>query len=148
MGIGFSYLRNVFKRMIIRQKKIHGNVDIKNKVWDLPIMPKIKHFIWCILSKTIGTATRENSRGIKIDHKCQRCCVDDESINHLLFICPFSFQTWRLSHLSYLHQFYPSNNLEENLKNFLSIQAENELTLAQKILPFWIMWRIWKSRND
>ena len=24
----------------------HGDVLIKNQVWNLPIMPKIKHFLW------------------------------------------------------------------------------------------------------
>lgn len=95
-----------------------------------------------MLSKAIGTSIRLNTRGVHIDKKCQRYCLDEESINHLLFTCSISLQMWRQTHLPNMVQFIPANNIEVNFKFFLNMQKEINLPKAQKVLPFWIMWRI------
>lgn len=67
----------------------HGSIELKNRVWKLPLLPKIKHFLWRILSKALATNTRLNTRSMKLNSQCSRCCNGDETINHSLFTCPF-----------------------------------------------------------
>ncbi|CAA7028978.1 unnamed protein product [Microthlaspi erraticum] len=45
----------------------HGDPVLKDQIWRLQIMPKIKHFFWRALSKALPTATRLVTRGMKID---------------------------------------------------------------------------------
>lgn len=61
-------------------------------------MPKLKHFLWRILSKVFATATRLITREMKIDKICQRCFFAPETINNTLFTCPYSIMVWRMCH--------------------------------------------------
>lgn len=76
-----------------------GSVDIKMQCWKLNILPKIKLSLWKVLSGAISTYVQLCTRGIKLDPTCQRCCLEDESINHVLFRCPHAYAIWRCSNL-------------------------------------------------
>lgn len=62
----------------------NGALDLKNAIWDLNILPKIQHFL---LSGALTTNERLIKKNIVIDPICQRCCLEDETISHLLFEC-------------------------------------------------------------
>ncbi|XP_024006491.1 uncharacterized protein LOC112083001 [Eutrema salsugineum] len=126
----------------------HGDPILKDKIWKLNIVPKLKHFLWRIVSKALGTATRLQSRGIYIDPKCQRCGLQDETINHLLFECPVSNMMWRLANLPIPSILCPSPSCEENIRSLIDLQGDRTLTVEQSLIPLWLLWRIWKSRNN
>lgn len=93
-------------------------------VWKLNILPKIKQFLWNVLSGAVPTYVQLCSRGVKVDPTCQRCCYEEESINHALFKCPHAFAIWRCSNSPLVSQF--SDNLEENIN--LIFQLMNDLS--------------------
>ncbi|KAG7599332.1 Ribonuclease H domain [Arabidopsis suecica] len=126
----------------------HGSLLLKNKIWKLPIQPKIKHFLWKALSKALATATRLRSRGVAIDIMCPRCRRSEESINHVLFTCPFTNIVWRLAHSPSQGLQNPSEDLEENLNTILELRTVQGISKFDLYLPFWLLWRIWKSRNN
>ncbi|XP_023633451.1 uncharacterized protein LOC111829047 [Capsella rubella] len=70
---------------------------VKAQVWDLQTDPKIKVFLWKILSGALPVATALISRGMRTDNLCQICGEEDESINHVLFTCSWARQVWALS---------------------------------------------------
>lgn len=111
-------------------------------------MPKIKHFLWRLLSKALATTERLTSRGMSIDPICPRCRRENETINHALFTCPSSTMIWRLSNIFSSRPHTMSEDIEENISNFLNLFQLNHMTEVQKLLPFWLLWRIWKSRNN
>ena len=41
----------------------HASTTMKRKIWKVLILPKIKHFLWRILSKALATCVRLNTRG-------------------------------------------------------------------------------------
>lgn len=123
-----------------------GSTDLKNKVWKLPIMPKIKHFLWRAISQALATMTRLVSRGMKLDKTCPRCRREEESINHALFTCPFATMVWRLSNLPQQYLLF-THDFEGNLSNLMSFT--NQTTHDdKKLMPYWFLWRIWKARNN
>lgn len=101
----------------------HGSLDLKKQIWKLSIQPKIKHFLWRVLSKALATSTRLISRGMAIDPICPHCRNSDETINHVLFTCPFTTLVWRLSHSPIFRTQIPSDDLEENLSKVLDPQS-------------------------
>lgn len=123
-----------------------GSPHLKNKIWKTSIPPKLKNFLWRILSLT-RTGTELNRRGIPIDAVCKRCHHNDESINHMLFKCPYASTVWNNSHHPVSSLLYPENSLEENISQIL-VAISNASNKDQKHMPFWILWHIWKSRND
>ena len=128
--------------------KPHGSVDLKTKIWNLPIMPKLKHFLWRIMSKALPTTERLTTRGMRIDPGCPRCRRENESINHALFTCPFATMAWRLSDTPLYRSSILSNNIEDNISNILLLLQNTTITDSQKLIPFWLLWRIWKARNN
>ncbi|KAG7587712.1 Reverse transcriptase zinc-binding domain [Arabidopsis suecica] len=125
-----------------------GSVDLKNSIWKLPLMPKIKHFLWRALSRALATTSRLATRGMHIDTTCPRCRREEESINHALFTCPFATMVWRLSNSIPLHGTVFSPEFDTNISLLLSLTTNQTLQDDQKLLPFWLLWRIWKSRNN
>lgn len=60
----------------------------------------------------------------------------------------YSNLTWRLSNLP-IQQFLSAiQDVEDMFKTMLEIQNSKTLSEEQKLLPFWLMWKIWKSRNN
>ncbi|XP_010468701.1 PREDICTED: uncharacterized protein LOC104748809 [Camelina sativa] len=125
----------------------HGSVESKNQIWKLKILPKIKHFLWNVLSKSLGTATRLVTRGVVIETICKRCKQSDETINHTLFTCPSLQTIWNLANLPLQNSFDITDH-ELNISYLLSLYKDSSLSLEQKLLPFWLIWNIWKGRNN
>lgn len=71
---------------------------------------------------------------------CVRCGAESETINHTLFECPPALQCWALSQIPAALG-YSRNNLLWRAKK----QGANEEMM--KVFP-WIMWHIWKARNE
>lgn len=114
----------------------------------ISIQPKIKHFLWRVLSISLATSTRLISRGMAIVPICPHCRNSDETINHVLFTCPFTTLVWRLSHSPIFRTQIPSDDLEENLSKVLDPQSTQlDFSTFDHYLPLWLLWRIWKSRN-
>lgn len=86
------------------------------------------------------------SRGINTDPVCQRCCLEEEAINHVLFSCPHAQATWRCSGLPVLN--IQSQNLEDNISALFDIMNDADIPSRIPKLSFWVLWYIWKSRNE
>ncbi|KAG7586300.1 Reverse transcriptase zinc-binding domain [Arabidopsis thaliana x Arabidopsis arenosa] len=126
----------------------HGSIELKTRMWKLPLLPKIKHFLWRTLSRALGTTTRLISRGMTIDPICSRCGLSDETINHVFFECPHSLLVWRKANIPLRQMHNLSDDIDELIKTFVDLQNNHVLTKEDQLLPFWILWRIWKARNN
>ena len=111
-----------------------GSLEIKGKIWKLNILPKIKQFLWRVISGALATYTNLCTRGINIDPTCQRCCLEDESINHVLFLCPHATAIWRCSGIISVHLF--SKTLEDNIQLLFSIMESLPDLELNKLLIF------------
>lgn len=111
--------------------------------WKLKCPQKLKHFIWQTLSGCVSITTNLNHRGINCDTQCARCGLD-ETINHVLFECPPAVQIWALSKAPSTPGIFPMTSIFANLDyHFWRIVDRNQ----NQTFP-WIIWYIWKARND
>ena len=78
--------------------------------------------------------------------QCRRCCNGDETDKHLLFDCIYAQQIWRASGISNTILTDPHATLEEKIEVCLQCCTSTRLRHLTN-LPFWLLWRIWKSRN-
>lgn len=64
------------------------------QVWNIEVMPKIKTFWWRVCSNAL--ATRENlfKRNCSTSSLCQICNSQVETVEHLLFECPWTKPVW------------------------------------------------------
>ena len=75
---------------------------------------------------------------------CAICGTDEESINHVFFECPPTIQVWALSKIPTNQAIFPTHSLFTNMDH-----------LFWRVAPpmedhqfAWILWYIWKSRNN
>ncbi|XP_024016872.1 uncharacterized protein LOC112090248 [Eutrema salsugineum] len=82
------------------------------------------------------------------DKQCPRCGNPEESINHLLFLCPPGLQVWALSDFPSLPGLFPSTSIYQNMSFLFWNTKELCMIDPQKDFYPWILWYIWKARND
>ncbi|KAG2332380.1 hypothetical protein Bca52824_003560 [Brassica carinata] len=121
---------------------------LKKEVWKLRTSWKIKHFIWQALAGFVTAASSLCDRHCATDRSCIRCGAEEETINHILFECPPALQCWALSDIPSPPGVFPCSSLFTNLDYLLSRAAKQGVP-KETVEPFlWIVWFIWKGRNN
>lgn len=120
--------------------------DWKKTVWNLKLGPKIKMFTWKCLKGILPVGERLVERHINVDPKCKRC-GSSESINHLLFHCPFARDVWKLSPLDASFEISRLTDLRADWSQLHGQKCLPPTGVASTPLAPWIMWSLWKGRN-
>ncbi|XP_057811840.1 uncharacterized protein LOC131026083 [Salvia miltiorrhiza] len=68
-------------------------------IWNLDVIPKVKHFLWRCLVGAIPTAEALISRSLNIDPMCRRCGNKVETLEHALRDCAWASFCWEASPL-------------------------------------------------
>lgn len=125
-----------------------STTKLKSQVWKLKAPRKIKHFLWQALAGCVATSSRLADRHCGSDRSCPRCGAIEESINHVLFECPPALQVWALSPVPTSPGLFPCSSLFSNF-DYLLWKAKKQGVIAEQLESFsWIVWYIWKARND
>ncbi|CAF1828637.1 unnamed protein product [Brassica napus] len=112
--------------------------------WKLKCSPKLRHFVWKVLSGILPVAKVLKARGINCDPQCSLCGAEEETINHVLFECPPTLQTKALSRIPSPSRIFPSSSGFTNL-DYLFWRVPKGI---DSDCFLWIMWYIWKNRNE
>ena len=97
--------------------------------------PKLRHFVWQILSGTLPVLKNLKTRGIDCDLRCSMCGADEESTNHVLFECPPALQAWALSRIPSSPACFPSPSVFTNIDYlFWRLSKEDEFEYFPWIL--------------
>ena len=91
-------------------------IDIlKAFCWKVGCHPKIKHFLWQLVSGYITVKKNLLARELQSDVCCDRCGVSEESINHVFFECPLACQVWALLQIPSNPVIFPTSALFTNM---------------------------------
>ena len=69
-------------------------IALKKRVWKIPTLPKIRMFLWRVISGAVAVAERLNSRRLGVEPACKLCNDGAETINHVLFQCTTASRIW------------------------------------------------------
>ncbi|KAL9840753.1 putative RNA-directed DNA polymerase [Arabidopsis thaliana] len=117
---------------------------LKAYIWKVQCPPKLRHFLWQILSGCVPVSENLRKRGILCDKGCVSCGAPEESINHTLFQCHPARQIWALSQIPTAPGIFPSNSIFTNLDHLFW-----RIPSGVDAAPYpWIIWYIWKARNE
>ena len=117
---------------------------LKTFCWEVRCPPKLKHFLWQLLSGCIAVMKNLQGRGIQGDICCTRCGDPEESINHVFFECPPARQVWALSKIPSNPDLFPTCSFFGNMDHLFW-----RITPKMDDHQFaWILWYIWKGRNN
>jgi len=115
-------------------------------VWKVATSPKLKMFLWKAARKALPVGEALCARGLTADC-CKRCGATESSM-HLFFHCPFAKKVWDSAPLVAL----PDCDASASVKDLLC-RAKKGVTLPPvglSVAPLypWILWFLWKSRNQ
>ncbi|OMO54212.1 Endonuclease/exonuclease/phosphatase [Corchorus olitorius] len=116
------------------------------KVWGLKSVPKVRNFIWRACKNIISTRENLVRRRHGRDSSCLRCGEEVESLEHIMFFCPFAQATWKLSHFSYS----PRREGFTSFKNWwdkVACTFADFGSFSSISLISYLCWNIWKARN-
>ena len=79
---------------------------------------------------------------------CPRCGELEESVTHAIFECPPALQVWTLASTPSSPGLFPVSSIYANM-DYLFWRKNNIIEPEQGKDPYpWIIWYIWKARND
>ena len=131
------------------QEVLQPSLDgIYQQVWSLETSPKIKHFLWRCLNNALPVAENMTYRHIAKDKYCSRCGGEAESINHLLFQCPYARLVWAVAQIHIPPAGRWSDSLFANLFWVLNLKKEYPKEEVDEGFVPWLLWRLWKNRNE
>lgn len=121
---------------------------IFQKIWQTPTSPKVQHFLWRCLSNCLSVAGNLAYRHLTKEAACHRCPASTETVNHLLFQCTFARLLWAISPVPAPPNGEWSDSLYSNLFWVLNLEKERpQMRQAATLVP-WLLWRLWKNRNE
>ncbi|KAG7589319.1 Reverse transcriptase domain [Arabidopsis suecica] len=144
---GYWLASQIAKEPLIRAATEQPSINfLKEQVWKLQTEPKIKVFLWKLLSGALPVGDLLSRRGMRLDGRCQVCGLDGESICHVLFSCSLPRQVWALSSFPAPSGGFEISSVFALIHHFL-INRDNLCWPKEirKSFP-WILWRIWKNR--
>ena len=91
-------------------------VDVlKTLCWKIRFPPKLKYFLWQLVTGCIVVKKNLQARGIQWNICCARCGAYEELINHVFFECLPTLQVWALSKIASNQDIFPTSSLFTNM---------------------------------
>ncbi|XP_073147449.1 uncharacterized protein [Henckelia pumila] len=110
-------------------------------LWRLNIPPKVKNFIWRVLSDCLPTRVALRRGRVDIGDWCPICLNVPESDFHSLILCPVAREVWNLTSIdSYVGSFI---SFKAWWCDLVTNRTKSDLEKAAVVL-----WSIWSNRND
>lgn len=120
---------------------------LKKREWKAKTSNKLRRFLWQILSGALAVNERLAYRHLHVECTCPTSSQQEETINHALFTFRPALQWWALSNLQ-APTMFPSDSHESNMDYLLCRMHNRDIPEEYTRSYPWIMWYIWKSRND
>ncbi|CAN0911700.1 Putative ribonuclease H protein At1g65750 [Linum grandiflorum] len=113
--------------------------SVWRSIWDVQVHPKLRFFLWKLVHRILPTREGLREHHVLVSPECPVCAGPLESVEHLLFYCPFALRFYAVCQLTLPP--LPNTHFAYFWQEILCTQP----TLA----PIWVIawWRIWKSRN-
>uniref|UniRef100_A0A803NYG4 Reverse transcriptase domain-containing protein n=1 Tax=Cannabis sativa TaxID=3483 RepID=A0A803NYG4_CANSA len=117
------------------------NSGFWRSLWKLKIPPKVKNFMWRLVSNTLPTCLQLITKHVDISSNCPVCKCHPESASHAIISCSFASSCWQYAH--------PTVAIVSNttagtwLCNvFQTSDVETKCRIAM------LCWAIWQARNS
>ncbi|CAL1396341.1 unnamed protein product [Linum trigynum] len=112
-------------------------------VWEANIPPKLKVFVWKILTRILPTTEALIEKDVEVLPRCPVCWASKETMEHLFFDCPVARALWSQAGFDSLGEGLARHTFPLFLKKLLAILHQP----SQFMAVIATLWRIWRSRN-
>ncbi|XP_013601232.1 PREDICTED: uncharacterized protein LOC106308638 [Brassica oleracea var. oleracea] len=116
--------------------------------WKIKAPQKIRHLIWQLITGHVAVTKNLTRRNMRCDNYCPRCGEPEESVTHAIFDFPPALQVWALSSMPTNTTSFQVSSVYANM-DYLFWRKDNIVHPDSDRDPYpWIIWYIWKARND
>ena len=109
---------------------------------------KICHLIWQLISGKVAVTRNLVRHNMRCDNYCPRCGEPEETVTHAMFECPPALQAWALSSTPSSSQTFHVPSIYANMDYFFWRKNSIMKPEDDRDPYLWIIWYIWKNRND
>ncbi|KAL1189747.1 putative protein phosphatase 2C-like protein 45 [Cardamine amara subsp. amara] len=120
--------------------------ELKTQSWKIDTEPKIRLFLWRLLSGALTVAERIIAHGMQANSICSVCRNGAESIKHVMFDCFVAKQVWRNTCIP-VDQ-WNLDSVEAYIKKLYEAMNKTSLNINHRRVIPWLLWGIWKERNS
>ncbi|KAJ3707956.1 hypothetical protein LUZ61_011661 [Rhynchospora tenuis] len=106
------------------------------------VIPKVKVFVWRLLSKALPVAQNMHRRITAISPRCHRCGMENEFEMHCMFFCPSSRVVWFGGRLG-----LTTHDLPINIDAAFSAITEGLDEEGRRYVCY-TLWEIWLAHNQ
>lgn len=145
----YTYLTNLQNHRLPTQGSRSITADanlILQKAWrNKSIPPLLQTFAWRLMRRAVATGERAGRYSVHIDQICSYC-GSIENDQHLFFKCQLPTQVW-----STVLPLFDTNNLpieDDGVQMTMGVLMTNNPTEDLLCKVLFILWYIWKARND
>eukprot|EP00253_Pinus_taeda_P007163 PITA_07163 len=118
------------------------------KIWNPLIWPKISTFLWLLSHNRVLTWDNLRKRKFEGPSICLNCKKEEETVVHLMQLCPFSRKIWEKVTFRCQKEGHELGDLNNTLRNWPQQPYQsNILNSLWQILPGIVMWNLWKEHN-
>lgn len=120
-------------------------IDWKRMVWNPPLLPKLKFFLWKVLQNALPSGDNLQRRGMLTNTNCCRC-GGTETLDHIMLHCNYAREVWDLVPWSSPVDIQPDSSFASALKDSLISSMLPPTGVSGNFFP-WLSWFIWIARN-
>ncbi|XP_020969282.1 uncharacterized protein LOC110267813 [Arachis ipaensis] len=136
--------------MLGKASTSQNSKEIWERIWRLPVPEKVKMFLWKAVHGILPVNANLYQRKSALTPKCSICHEQDETIEHVLLLCPWTRAVWFGSSIQIVPTAYDVKSFEEWLINTIDKIKKLAGSEQDKVLCKLgcVCWCIWKTRNQ
>ena len=142
------------KNEIFTAKSLYKSLDHScavsfpgNIIWSPYVPSKVSFFAWEASWEKVLTQDQLKRRGWILANRCCLCCVEEETINHILVHCSKTKILWDLMFSLFgVNWVLPFSVRDTLLSWYVSFKDKNHRKVW-RAAPLCLFWTIWKERN-
>ncbi|GJU10897.1 monodehydroascorbate reductase [Tanacetum coccineum] len=145
-GYRQALLQHKNRSVMMASSSLAPNRSFWKELWNLKTLPRVKFFWWKACSNALETHENLSRRGCNCSPICTICCTSVETVEHMLFECPWTKLVCFGSPLG-LRFDATHGSIISRVQALLELVYSKSERMKLHTSLANIVWQIWKSRN-
>ncbi|KAI8534415.1 hypothetical protein RHMOL_Rhmol10G0087700 [Rhododendron molle] len=121
--------------------------EVWKVLWKMKAPNKVKNFWWHVCRNILATKENLFKRRCAKDNLCPICDCEVETVDHMLFLCPWANMVWFGCNIKPFGDLRGNGSAVKWTDDMVKVLGTNKATEFMGRVAA-IAWHIWKGRND
>ncbi|OVA14077.1 Reverse transcriptase zinc-binding domain [Macleaya cordata] len=116
-------------------------------IWMKAIPTKVSFMLWAATISALPTNENLIRRGFQLVNRCWLCKNKEETTNHIMLHCSFSYLVWGYFIKAYGLNWVSEGSMVQHLFAWKTSRGKGRGKRVWRILNYAILWALWVERN-